>query len=63
MEELNAVRVLIDHGERRLHDEQPDSPLLRLSRPEQRRILAVAAYRELRALRREIEEESSPAPD
>lgn len=57
MEELAGIRALVDGGEARLQNEQPDHRLLGLSRPERRRILAVAAFRELRSLRREIEAE------
>ena len=57
MRELVPVRILVDRGEARLVDQRPDSPLVRLGRVERRRILAVAAFRELRSLRREIDAE------
>jgi hypothetical protein len=57
VKELAGIRALVDGGELRLRTEQPDHRLLGLSRPERRRILAVAAFRELRSLRREIEAE------
>jgi hypothetical protein len=62
MEELAPVRALVDRGEARLESQQPDSPLMRLERAERRRILAVAAFRELRSLRRELDAERAADP-
>jgi hypothetical protein len=62
VEELAPVRALVDRGEARLETEQPDSPLMRLGRAERRRILAVAAFRELRSLRRELDAERAADP-
>jgi hypothetical protein len=61
VEELAGIRALVDHGEARLLGDRPDDRLLRLSRPERRRVLAVAAFRELRSLRREVEAERAAA--
>ena len=61
MEEVAGIPALVDHGEARLLGERPDNRLLRLSRPERRRVLAVAAFRELRSLRREVEGERAAA--
>ena len=55
MEELAPVRALVDRGEARLLASAGDSPLRRLDRIARRRVLAVAAFRELRKLRREVE--------
>ncbi len=55
MEQLASIRALVYRRETRPHLEQPGSRLLRLSRLERRRILAVAAFRELRSLRREVD--------
>lgn len=50
---LNWLRYMVDRAITRLETERPDSPLLKLERPELRRILAIAAYREVRGLQRE----------
>lgn len=52
---LGWLRLMVDRAIVRLETERPESPLLKLERPELRRILAVAAYREIRTLRREID--------
>jgi hypothetical protein len=52
---LGWLRYMVDRAVVRLETERPDSPLLKLERPELRRILAVAAYREVRSLQREID--------
>ena len=52
---LNWLRYMVDHAIVRLETERPGSPLLKLERPELRRILAIAAYREIRDLRRETD--------
>ncbi len=49
------VRYMVDRAIARLETERPNSPLLKLERPELRRILAIAAYREVRGLQREID--------
>jgi hypothetical protein len=59
MEELAWARHLIERAILRLEDEMPDSPLLDLEQLELRRILAEAAFREVRALQREIGRESA----
>jgi hypothetical protein len=58
MEELAWARHLVDRAIERLEDEMPDSPLLDLELLELRRILAEAAFRELRAIQREIRREA-----
>jgi hypothetical protein len=58
MEELAWVRHLVDRAIERLHTEMHDSPLLQLEPPELRRLLAEAAFREIRALQAEIRRES-----
>jgi hypothetical protein len=57
-----AVKALIERAIVRLETEQPDSPLLKLDRPHLRRILATAAYREIRALRREVQDLTGESP-
>ncbi len=52
---LNWLRYMVDRAIVRLETERPGSPLLTLDRPELRRILAIAAYREIRDLRRETD--------
>jgi len=52
---LNWLRYMVDRAIVRLETERPGSPLLKLERPELRRVLAIAAYREIRALRRETD--------
>ncbi len=52
---LNWLRYMVDRAIVRLETERPGSPLLKLERPELRRILAIAAYREIRDLQREID--------
>lgn len=52
---LGWLRFMVDRAVVRLETERPDSPLLKLERPELRRILAVAAYREVRSLQREVD--------
>jgi hypothetical protein len=54
------VRRVVDAAVERLRREQPDSPLLRLPDLELRRRLAEAHLRDLRRLRREMEEGSAP---
>ena len=58
MEEVAWVRHLVDRAIERLHTEMLDSPLLELERTELRRLLAEAAFREIRALQAEIRRES-----
>lgn len=57
-----AVKALVDRAIVRLETEQPESPLLQLERPHLRRILATAAYREIRALRREVQDLTGDSP-
>jgi hypothetical protein len=52
---LNWLRYMVDRAITRLENERPNSPLLKLERPELRRILAIAAYREVRELQRETD--------
>jgi hypothetical protein len=52
---LRAVRVMVDRAVRKLELEASDHPLRRLDRLHLRRVLAAAAWRELRQLRRETE--------
>jgi hypothetical protein len=59
MEELLPIRVLIEQGLVRLEHESADHPLRRIDSLRLRRLLAEAAFRELRTLRREIVEESA----
>lgn len=59
MEELAWARHLVDRALERLEDEMPDSPLLDLEPLELRRILAESAFRELRAIQREIRREAT----
>lgn len=62
MQELLPVRVLVNQGLERLAHQPPDHPLRRLDRLKLRRLLAEAAFRELRNLRHEIVEESPEQP-
>lgn len=48
---------MVDRGVERLEAAPPDHPLRKLDRIKLRRLLAEAAFRELRELRREIIEE------
>ena len=50
---------MVDRGVERLEAAPPDHPLRKVDRIKLRRLLAEAAFRELRDLRREIVEESS----
>ena len=60
MEELAAVRMLVDRAIERLEDEHDVShPMRRMDRAELRRRLAEAAFRELRDLRQEIADEAT----
>jgi hypothetical protein len=52
---LNWLRYMVDRAIMRLETERPNSPLLKLERPELRRILAIAAYREVRDLQHETD--------
>ena len=54
---MRAVRVMVDRAVRKLEMEGSDHPLRRLDRLHLRRVLAAAAYRELRQLRRESEQQ------
>lgn len=56
---LGWLKYMVDRAITRLEAERPNSPLLALERPELRRILAVAAYREVRDLRREVDADGS----
>ena len=51
---------MVDRGIERLETEEPDSPLRRLERSHLRRVLALAALKEMRQLRREIETGAGP---
>ena len=53
---MRAVRVMVDRAVRKLEMEASDHPLRHLDRLHLRRVLAAAAYRELRQLRRETEQ-------
>ncbi|TME31649.1 MAG: hypothetical protein E6I62_07090 [Chloroflexi bacterium] len=57
MEEFAGVRYLMDQALVRLDAQPGDSPLKRLDPLELRRLLAEAAFREFRTLRREIDAE------
>jgi len=59
MEEVAWVRHLVDSAIQRQHTEKTHSPLLELERTELRRLLAEAAFREIRALQAEIRRESA----
>lgn len=59
MQELLPIRILVDQGLERLERKPADHPLRRLDPLRLRRLLAEAAFRELRTLQREIVEESS----
>jgi hypothetical protein len=59
VQELLPIRVLVDQGLERLERQPEDHPLRRLEPLKLRRLLAEAAFRELRNLRREIVEESA----
>lgn len=58
MQELVPARALIEQGLERLQAQPPDHPLRQLEPIRLRRLLAEAAFRELRDLRREIMEQS-----
>jgi hypothetical protein len=58
MEEVAWVRHLVDRAIERLETEMLDSPLLELDRTELRRLLAEAAFREIRALQSELRRDS-----
>ena len=58
MVDPELVRRVVDAAVERLRREQPESPLLRLSDLELRRRLAEAHLRDLRRLRREMEDDS-----
>jgi hypothetical protein len=60
VEELAWLRRMVDRGIERLETEEPDSPMRRLERSHLRRVLAVAALKEMRQLRREIETGAGP---
>ncbi|HEX6139555.1 MAG TPA: hypothetical protein VF013_03725 [Candidatus Limnocylindria bacterium] len=62
MEEVATVRRMIDLAIQRLEAGPHDHPLLGLDRVRLRRLLAEAAYREIRSLRREIAAESGEQP-
>ena len=57
MDEFAGVRYLIELAVARLEADPDDSPLKRIDPLELRRLLAEAAYREFRKLRREIDAE------
>ena len=59
MPRLLGVKHMVDRGVERLEAGPQDHPLRKLDRIKLRRLLAEAAFRELRDLRREIVEESS----
>jgi hypothetical protein len=59
MQELVLARALIEQGLKRLQAQPSDHPLRQLEPARLRRLLAEAAFRELRDLRREIMEDSS----
>jgi hypothetical protein len=57
MPRLLGIKHMVDRGVERLEAAPPDHPLRKLDRIKLRRLLAEAAFRELRELRREIIEE------
>ena len=59
IEEVAWVRHLVDRAIERLETEMIDSPLLELERTDLRRLLAEAAFREIRALQAQIRRESA----
>ncbi len=56
MQEVAAARALIDQALERLDRQPADHPLKRLDAVKLRRLLAEAAFRELRQFRREASE-------
>ena len=58
MQEVAPARALVDQALERLERLPPDHPLKRQDPVKLRRLLAEAAFRELRSLRREVAEES-----
>lgn len=56
MDEVERVGWLVDRAIEKVATDERYRPLARLSRVELRRLLAEAHYRDIRALRHEIEE-------
>ena len=63
MRELETIRRLVDRGIDKLADAPEDHPLRRVEEVELRRRLAEAAFKEVRSLQREVDEESREAGD
>jgi hypothetical protein len=59
MDPVDQVRYLVDRAMEKIAVDERYRPLARLSRPELRRLLAEAHYRDIRALKAEIEAERS----
>ena len=57
MDEAERVGWLVDRAIEKIATDERYRPLARLSRVELRRLLAEAHYRDIRTLRREIEQE------
>jgi hypothetical protein len=58
MQEVATARRLVDRALERLEAEADDHPLKAIDPMKLRRLLAEAAFREIRSLQREIAEES-----
>ena len=63
MRELQTVRLLVDRGIDRLADAPEDHPLRQLEEVEVRRRLAEAAFKEIRSLQREADEDRGEGGD
>lgn len=61
MDRVEQVRYLVDRAVEKIAVDDRYRPLARLSRLELRRLLAEAHYRDIRALKAEIEAERSEA--